>query len=222
MLQAYPTKHGTGVAIYGDYGDLNALYETVHHIADSLDENDKFQKGQHLLLMNLAYEIRKAFSGYRLKEKFKYSRDDKAIEFYGFQLVWTDILIFIAVLRHNAGYITIDKLHQGTLYYLEYVVEKSLFEYDVTGAHEIKDFIAQRINVLDLHVFQIYQALHVKFVSEKPGKARFRKIPNFITSYFSPRSIEYIELVGALKDLEKEHKCDSTDLEYNDFPEIKW
>lgn len=222
MIQAYPTKHGTGISIFGDYGDLNTLYETVHQIANSLDEIGRFQKGQHLLLMNFAYEIRKAFSSDRLKEKHIYNGDTNSVDFYGFQVVWTDILIFTNVLRRNAGYFPTNRLHQGTLYYLEYIIEKALFDYDAEGANNIKDFIGQRINILDLHVFQIYQALHVKFVSERPGKARFRKISNFITSYFSPRSIEYIELVGALKDLEKEHKCDSTDLEYSDFQEIKW
>ncbi len=222
MIQAYPTKHGTGVAIFGDYGDLNALYETVHKIADSLDESNKFQKGQHQLLMNLAYEIRKAFSGNRLKEKFMYDGDGESVGFYGFQIVWTDILIFISVLRHNAGYFQTNKLHQGSLYYLEYIVEKALFEYDVVGANNIKDFIAQRINIQDICVFQIYQLLHIKFVSERPGKARFRKIPDFINNHFSSRSIEYIEFIASLKDMAKKQNGDITDLEYTEFPDIKW
>ena len=222
MIQAYPTKQGTGVAIYGDYGDLNALYETVHQIADSLDENNKFQKGQFQLLMNFAYEIRKAFSGERLKEKFIYDGDEASVAFYGFQIVWTDILIFINVLRHNAGYFQTNKLHQGSLYYLEYIVEKALFDYDAVGANNIKDFIAQRINILDMCVFQIYQILHIKFVSERPGKTRFRKIPDFIINHFSSRSIEYNELIASLKDMAKEQNCDITDLEPNEFPEIKW
>lgn len=69
MLQAYPTHNGTGVSIYGDYGDLKNLYDTVHEIAGSLDEYNTYQKGQHKLLMNFAYGIRKSMSGSRLNKR---------------------------------------------------------------------------------------------------------------------------------------------------------
>ncbi|WP_394342750.1 DUF6904 family protein [Mucilaginibacter gilvus] len=45
---------------------MNALYETVDQIVNSLNEDNKHQKGQQQLLMNLAYEVRKAYSGHRL------------------------------------------------------------------------------------------------------------------------------------------------------------
>lgn len=76
MLQAFPTKNGTGVSIFGDYGDLQMLYQTIHHFSETLDENRNPQKAQHLLLMNFAYEVRKAFSGKRLVNKFSYPGDD--------------------------------------------------------------------------------------------------------------------------------------------------
>lgn len=59
MLQAYPTKKGTGIEIYGTRDDLEILYETVHKMPTTLDEYNKFQKAQFQLLMNFAYEIRK-------------------------------------------------------------------------------------------------------------------------------------------------------------------
>jgi len=190
MLQAYPTKNGTGITILGDYGDLASLYDTVQHVADTLSESNKNQKGQFQLLMNFAYEIRKAYSGQREKEKISFDTDDEYY-YYGFQVVWTDILIFISVLRHNAGYAQSDKYNQACMYLLEYVVEKALFEYDPEGASIIKEFIAQRINIRDQYAFLIYQAVHIKFVTEKPGKTRFRKIPTYVGSYFSNYSQEY-------------------------------
>lgn len=222
MIQAYPTKNGTGVSIYGDYGDLNGLFETVHHIANSLDEYNKFQKGQFQLLMNFAYEIRKAYQGQRLKEKLTYSGDDDKVDYYGFQIVWTDVLIFTNVLRHNAGYLQTDKLHQANLYLLEYVIEKALLDYDAKGGNSIKEFIACRINILDKNVFLIYQALHIKYVTDKPGKTRFRKIPNLIASHFSTYSIDYKNLITSLQISAQQQNCDLVDLEFSDFPEIRW
>ena len=118
MLQAYPTKNGTGVSIYGDYGDLNSLYYTAHDIAETLSETNKKQKGQYMVLMNFAYEIRKAFSGQRLQKEMQFVNGKNKCIYYGFQLVWTDLLIFISVLRHNAGFFRTNRLHQANLYIL--------------------------------------------------------------------------------------------------------
>src|SRR5690606_7608824 len=116
MLQGYPTNNGTGISIFGDYGDLNSLYATVHEIANSLDQYNMRTKAQHQILMNFAYEIRKAYSDQRLTDKLIFDGDDKEMLYYGFHCVWTDILIFISALRHNAGYVQTDKLQQANLY----------------------------------------------------------------------------------------------------------
>lgn len=222
MLQAYPTKKGTGVEIYGDYADLYSLYQTVHKMADTLDENNSHQKSQHQLLMNFAYEIRKGYSGSRLIDDISFIGDSTKLHYYGFQLVWTDILIFISTLRHNAGYINTEKLDQANMYMLEYVVEKALFAYDAEGANNIQHFIGQRINITNPLSFVIYQALQIKYVTEPSGKKRFRNIPNLLITHFSEWLPEYKELVRSLEISAKEHNCDTTDLEFEDFPEIKW
>ena len=222
MLQGYPTKNGTGLSIFGDYGDLSNLYATVHQIAESVDEYDDKLKGQNQLLMNFAYEIRKAFSGNRIIEKIVFDGDDKELEYYGFKCVWTDILIFIATLRHNAGYSQIDKQNQANMYMLEHIVEQALFEYDPEGANEIQHFIGQRINITNKYAFIIYQALHIKFVSNTSGKRRLRKIPQMFGDYFSEYRKEYKELIHSFEVSAKQQNCKITDLEFRDFPDIKW
>jgi len=97
MLQATPTKGGTGIAIMGDYADLVTLNNVVHSMATSLQEENEELKGRFQLLMNFAHEIRKAYQEQRLKEKVEYL-DEKIYDYYGFQLVWTDVLIFNCLL----------------------------------------------------------------------------------------------------------------------------
>lgn len=221
MLQAYPTKKGTGIEIYGTRDDLVVLYETVHKIANTLDEYNKFQKAQFQLLMNFAYEIRKGYEGSRLVNDIP-SEDETKIRFYGFQLVWTDVLIFISTLRHNAGYLKTDRLDQANMYILEYITEKALFAYDAEGANNIRNFIGQRIDITNKLSFVIYQALQIKYVTSPAGKKRFRNIPNLLITHFSEWLPEYKSLVHSLEISAKEHNCDITDLEFDDFPEIKW
>ncbi|SFP79962.1 DUF6904 family protein [Parafilimonas terrae] len=222
MLQAYHTKNGTGISIFGNYGELNLLYDIIHHIANSLDQKEGSQEAQFQLLMNFAYEVRKATSGQRLKEQFTFDGDDVQHTLYGFQLVWTDILILISALRHNAGYTSTDKLQQAILYQLEYITELALFEYDPVGANDIKDLIARGINVSSQYAFNIYQALHIKYVTEKAGKSRFRKIPELIDTHFSEWRQEHKNLVASFQRLAKEQNCAIADLEFSDFPEIVW
>jgi hypothetical protein len=222
MLQAYPTKNGTGLSIFGDYGDLNSLYYTVHQIASTLDENNVQTKGQHQLLMNFAYEIRKAYSGDRLTDKVKFNGDDHELHYFGFNSVWTDMLIFISSIRHNAGYTQTDKLHQANMYMLEYIVERAMFNYDGAGAAEIKNFIGHRINISDQYIFIIYQALQIRFVSDKPGKKRFRNIPTLLDNYFSIGRQEYKDLIQSFEASAKQKNCEITDLEFANFPEIEW
>ena len=222
MLKAQPTAKGTGISIFGSYEDLICLYDTVHHLAETLHADNKYQKGQHQLLMNFAYEIRKGYSGSRLKEKIVTAEEQENAFIYGFQVVWTDILIFINALRNCAGYIHTDKLHQANLYMLEYIVETALFNYDAAGAQLIKEYIGQRINVGSMYAFIIYQAVHIKFISEKPGKGRFRKIPQLLSEHFSEWTLVYKELISSFEQSATVQNCEVTDLEFSDFPDIKW
>lgn len=222
MLQGYPTKNGTGISIYGTPGDMEYLYNTVHDIAKHLDENNPFQTAQSSLLMNFAYDLRKTYMGHRLKEEFIFDGCEEKYTFYGDNFVWTDILIFISALRHNAGFTTTDKLTQSMLYMLEHVVEKTLFDYDPQGAKEVKEFIGQRINITDKYAFIIYQALHIEFVSSPKGKKRFRNIPNLLINYFCSYTQEYKALIKSFEESAKEQGCEIIDLEFRDFPEIQW
>lgn len=221
MIQAYPTKKGTGVAIYGDYGDLANLYETVHKVANTLDGYNIRTKSQNQLLMNFAYDIRKAYSGDRLIDNVSFNGEEK-LKYYGFQVVWTDILIFISTLRHNAGYTNTDKLDQALMYMLEYVVEKALFDYDPQGANNIQHFIGQRIDIANPLSFLIYQSLHIKYVTSPGGKRRFREIPNMLISHFSENGFDYREVKRSFEKSAQEQNCEVTDLEFADFPDIQW
>jgi hypothetical protein len=222
MLQAYPTKNGTGVSLFGDYGDLNSLYQAVHDIAGSINEDNQYQKGNHQLLMNFAYEIRKAYSGQRLTEEMQFPGEAHKLHYYGFQVVWTDILIFISAMRHHAGYIQTGKLYQGCMYLLEYVIERALTEYDAAGAAGITPFLTHGVAVSNEYAFIIYQAIHIDYVSAKSGKARFRTIPRLLRNYFNSWSPEYKELIASFQRSANEQNCKVIDLEFHDFPEIKW
>ena len=220
MLQAYPTQKGTGVILFGDYSDLSLLYGTVHKVASTLNENDSQTKGQFQLLMNFAYEIRKAKQGAREVEKFNLNGEE--ISYYGFKEVWVDILAFVCSLRSLAGYIMLDKLEQSMLYTLEYVLEKALFDYDPQGAEKAKSLLNGRLSVNQKYIFQLYQTLHKDFVSSTSGKKRFRSIYDLMISYYNPLSSKHKSIIEDFRRSASHYNCDITELEVSEFPDIVW
>lgn len=221
MIKTFPTKRGTGVSIYGLADNLKYAYDVVHYLATSLDEGNIHMKGKHQLLMNFAYEIRKAYQGSRLTKTFIHQYGEE-ITYVGFDLVWTDILIFLNVLRDQAGYMPTSKRMQSVLYSLEAGIEEAIRAYDPENADEILTFIENRFMIQSQYCFIIYQAVHIEFVGHSGGKRRFRKIPNLLSSHFSEFHDIHIDFVKRLEAMAKQQNCDPTELGYSEFPEIKW
>ena len=136
--------------------------------------------------------------------------------------MWTDILLFIAVLRGNFGVKQTDKLNQANIYMLEYIVETALAEFDEKSADKIKLQLAKGLNIHNEYIFLLYQSMHIEFVSDKSKKLRFHNIPKLINRHFSEGSQGYNEIISAFNNIANEEKCEITDLEFQEFPEIVW
>lgn len=220
MIQAHPTNKGTGIEIYGDYGDLSNLYETVRKIAHRSEEYDATFKGQFQILMNFAYEIRKAYSNERLYQKMSYDSDHE-VYYFGFQYLWTDLLYTISALRYNAGYVPLTKLDQATLYLIEFFTKKAIIEFDPQGAENIQHFIGQRLDTTDELVYLINGAIDSEYLSEKPTIRRFRNIPNLLISYSSHLD-KYRRFKLDLQIRADELNCGILDIEYENLPDVIW
>ena len=61
MIYTIPTKRGVGIELWGTYGDLDSLYNSINKFWN--DEHFNFIKGaesRNKLIASFAYEIRKA------------------------------------------------------------------------------------------------------------------------------------------------------------------
>lgn len=221
MLQSNPTKSGTGLEVWGDHTDMQSLHQTVHKIADKLQEYDPKFKGPHGILMNFAFEVRKSFEGSRMEKSIDYEVGKSSL-YVGFNYLWTDLLFVISVLRFNAGFVVMNELDQANLYLLEFNIKESLLEYDPIGAREIETFIGQQISGYDPLLFLMMQAIDLEYLSNKPSKKRFRNIPNLIRAYTRSYTDTYKLWKADLDKSAKEYSCDVTDIEYRDFPDTIW
>lgn len=179
MLQACPTTKGTGIVLYGDYADLYNLYTTFQKL---FKEDTEIERERTRILTIMSYEIRHAYQGDRLVKKIAYDADN-IVSYYGCRIDWITLLYTISCLRDHAGFVILDELDHANLLLLEYWCKKALFEYDAQGANTIQNFINARINTHDKFVYLIHQEIVNQFFRMKPGKNRFRRIPELLLQY---------------------------------------
>jgi len=221
MLQIYPTKNGTGAQIMGDYADLRTLYGTIHKVAERLDPEAELTKGKSELLMAFAFDIRKAYSGQRDQEKLMLDGKHE-INYFGFNFLWSDLIITYNVLRAEAGYLVTAPLDQACLYLLEGQLRPALINYSPKDGQYLQEFMGKWINISHPYVYLISQAIALDYLKMKPGKTRFGKIAGLISSYFNEGSVQYKEMMRGLESSGAEKQCKILDLEFGGFPEIKW
>lgn len=73
MIHTSLTKNFFGISLFGDFSDLEKLYNVIHHCADSYA--DKSAAKEHL--HSFAYEIRHAKQGDRERKIFEFDNENK-------------------------------------------------------------------------------------------------------------------------------------------------
>lgn len=219
MLQAFPTQHGTGVKILGDYGDLTSLYDTITELFDEEQNDIAFQRTR--ILTVLSYEIRHAFQHDRLCEEFRYDNDNIVI-YYGFKVDWITLLFSICCLRYNASFKIINEVDQYNLYLLEFLCKDSMKSYDLQGGSVFESFINTVIPVHDKLIYLLHQHIVNEFFRMRTGKQRFREIPNLIHKYCG-RTPLHLEIQEDIEKMIKDKNSSISSIE-SDYPyiDVKW
>ncbi len=211
MLTAYPTKYGTGIEIYGDYYDFRSLHQVLHnidqHIADVAFDGDFY--------MGLAYEVRKAYSGNRLKKKMQ--AEDEAF-YYGFQFSWPDILFTLNILRQRVGYMGSFHEVNAHLFALEHITMEALRQYDASAAIELVKWITEHKIAFYVYSDKALDEARMRHYREKNGKTRFRKLHQHM-KLLLPYSREHHALTEKYDQRAKKLKCKVEDLK---FPPEAW
>jgi hypothetical protein len=216
MLIANSTEKGTGIEFWGDYNDLNCLYDAVGELSyfEPSRETEADRERNHRLLSIFPHDVRHAYQGNRKKKEVDNGYESKNT-YYGFCTDWITMLFTISALRYNAGLKETDKFIQSQLYLLEYGCETALDSFDPIGASIIKTFINANINVSNKYVYLYHQNLVYDYFSQKPTLKRFRSIPDMFSAD------KYEQIVSQIEKDMKELGCEICDLsldlpEYND------
>lgn len=216
MLTSAPTKHGAGITLYGDYFDLEALYQTIHKIAAEGFVEERARE----FLFGLAYDVRKAKDRQREQRKFGIEKD--TVKYRGVRVLWPHFLPQLALLRHCAGYRNTDHRDQACLYLLEDCAITSLLAFDAKIGKECATLLLNFPPFPNDYFFEFCSVCARKYITATSGIKRFRKLPDMLRTIFwvSP---EYQAFAKKMEAAAKEQGCSPHALqEAAEWPRFRW
>jgi len=218
MLYGKSTPKHAGVTVYGEYYDLRNLYDVIQYLADSPGLTPRF----HEFIQSFCCDLRHAYQGDRIVDQ-RQEFHDASSTYFGVNIVWPLLPIYIKILRHCASFMPTPRMHQGYLYLLENVVLKAL---QPTTA-EISDRVIAWID----HYPMFFENYFTEYFNEickeylfntEPGLTRLARLPQ-ILQMLSPLSEDYKAFASQLEKTAKEKGCDPQSLmDLSDWPSYEW
>jgi hypothetical protein len=176
MLEFTLNKHHTGLTLWGDYRSLRQLHELIHTVVEGsvvIEDKEGFMLG-------LAYDVRKAQEGQRLKRKSK--EGPEPLILYGVEILWPVILVQVGLLRHAMGFLPTSKRDHATMYDLEYVIEAAIDQAVGPDAEELIEWIPRLGAAPYPHLDSVLNSRCIYFI-KLPPKKRLRALIPLLESF---------------------------------------
>jgi hypothetical protein len=242
MLKVDLTENYAGVTIYGDYDDLNYLYDSIHFLIHGEPDNiGKYTMQNHLY--GFLYDIRHAYQGQRGIELIDNNLNDNSRKWFdlkkndvtdknvcfNFNYVLPDLLLSLVLIKHFVE--DIDKKEENIFNpYINYInffyslVLGSIFKiltpirFNKIKKSLFNSFVSD--NIFYPQWFEIISSDYVNFTKKKRQK-EFMKMADSIINYYEYK--DYIEMKQAMKKICEEKNCTLDDFHYYNYPkEINW
>lgn len=133
MLRYEPLPGFEGITLSGSYLTLRELYSLLHDV----NERSAVIRDKEAGLMELAYDVRKAYEGRREVIKPPEYMPEAGTRF-GVALLWPQVLVQARILRVSLAYMDHGPSHQAFTYALEAVLHDALDDVFASDADKIK------------------------------------------------------------------------------------
>jgi hypothetical protein len=216
MLTGISTAHDAGIAIYGDYNDLESLHESIHYLCDHPNVE------QHLaeFALGFAYDVRKSFEGARETKSFGTGRE--RVKYFGAKNLWPYYLVQVALLRSFAKVQPTSAIHHSQLYLLEHITEKALAEKNPGTARFCREWLNHFPGLTRDYIILFMEVATYKFVFKIPPTKRLDSLPQILRS-FHWFSDEYRAFEKEVRAEAKKQSCAPQSLGLQrDWPNFKW
>lgn len=242
MLKVDLTENYAGVTIYGDYNDLNILYDSINFLINGNPENiGRCTMQNHLY--GFLYDVRHAYQGQRGIELVDNSLNDNTRKWFNlkkngvtdknvsfcFNYILPDLLLDMVLIKHLIA--DVDKNERNIFNsYINYVnffyslVLDSIFKIlTPIKFNKIKKSLLNSIvsdNVFYPQWFEMISLDYVNSTKEKRQKD-FMRMADSIINYYKYK--DYTEMKLDIEKTCEENNCTLDDIHYDNYPEeINW
>jgi hypothetical protein len=218
MLTSEPTRYGAGITLWDDCWDLRSLRETVYHLTGPSPLSPSCSD----FVLALAYDVRHAEQKDRREKTFRRDDMDK-VTYQGVDILWPYFLMQAALLRWSAGFHVVSSDDQANLYRLESCAEHALLAQDAAIGKPCVDWLRSFPGLPTTYIPEFITDCTRQYVCNgRPGKARFRKLPQILCAMMPP-SPQYEEFEKHITVQAASHGCSPDDLSsMDDWPDFKW
>lgn len=242
MLKVELTKNYAGVTIYGDYNDLNFLYDAINYLIHKDPSSDgEYTMQNHLY--GFLYDVRHAYQGQRgailidndindnTREWFKFKKKDitdKNICFcfnYLLPDVFLDMILIKYFIRkvdkkvndiYNPYINMVNYFYSLVLHSLEELLTEIKF-------NKVKKGLLESAVTDSIFIPQWFEIISIDYakMTKKRREKEFMHIMDTIYNYGDYE--DYLKMKIDMERLCKEKNCRLDDLHYEDYPkEIEW
>lgn len=177
MLKYELTPHHAGVILWGDYHALERLHKLIHHVAN----DGPFINDEGEFILDLAYDVRKAFQGNRRLDYVTYPNEDQT-RVYGVEILWPGLLVRVGVLRHAMGFMPTSGIDQSVMFELEYIVHAAVRDVMPKMADDVIREVARIGSLSSTHLGNVLPSRALYFI-KLPARQRKKMLPELMKTF---------------------------------------
>lgn len=242
MLKVELTENYAGVTIYGDYNDLDYLYDAIYQfIKEEANSLGEYMMQNHIY--GFLYEVRHAYQGDRDVILVDNNLQDSKRQWHGikkkdvtehnmyfsFNYLLPDIFLDMMIIRDFMGnvdkkvndfynpYINmVNYFYSSVLHSLEEFLTKIKF-------NKIKKGLLESVVIESMFIPQWFEIISVDY-AKMTKKQREKEFMHIMDAIYNYRDYEdYLKMKIDMEKLCKEKHCSLDDLHYENYPEeIEW
>lgn len=215
MLEVKMTPNRAGLAIWGDYESLRRLHSFVCRVT----EESAYIESKEGFVMGLAYDLRKAYEGWRSKDTYACNETDY-YKLYGVEVLLPLILVQSVMLRKAMAFMPTTKLDQAIMFEFEHAIESALRK----AAPGVFDEIMSSMGSIEgapYHHLDILLDGRCRYFIETLPRQRLPSLPKLLRT-FDPSYEILVEMMSVSMPDAIPLSAFVNGRENDDWPDFKW
>ena len=159
-----------------------------------------------------------------MRQKSEFGHDEMSrVKYYGVNILWTNFIIEVGILRWAAGFTTTDSQQQSNLFRLEHVIEETLNEVSKNVADDCMQWLKLFRGFTKDYLIQFFDEITYRFLFDTSiHSRRINRLPAALIMTWELTD-EYKSFKADLMKIAKEKNCEPRELvDLSERPRFYW